>query len=110
MVVITRKSKPEVGGRRARRAHGPAKEGKNNNVSRAAEEAPPLNLWQNNGEDQEDLANIFTRKKKKVNLHQYMWSDMGGLNLGYHPQGRPQAQKGVGKCSPEALTPRVLKL
>ena len=66
MVVITRKSKPEVGGRRARRAHGPAKEGKNNNVSRAAVEAPPLNLWQNNGEDQEDLANIFTRKKKKV--------------------------------------------
>ena len=68
MVVITRKSKPEVGGRRARRAHGPAKEGKNNNVSRAAEEAPPLNLWQNNGEDQEDLANIFTRKKKKVRI------------------------------------------
>ena len=44
------------------------------------------------------------------NLHQYMWSDMGGLNLGYHPQGRPQAKKGVGKCSPEALTPRVLML
>ena len=44
------------------------------------------------------------------NLHQYMWSDMGGLNLGYHPHGCPQANKGVEKCSPEALTPRVLML
>ena len=44
------------------------------------------------------------------NLHQYMGSNMGGLNFGENPQGSPQAQEGVGKCSPEALTPRVLKL
>ena len=29
-------------------------------------------------------------------------------NLGYHPLGRPQAQKGVGKWSPEALVCTVL--
>ena len=33
-----------------------------------------------------------------------------GLNLGYNPQGWPQAQEGVGKCSLEALASRVWKL
>ena len=44
------------------------------------------------------------------NLHQYMGSNMGGLNFGEDLRGSPQAQKGVGKCSPEALALRVLKL
>ena len=44
------------------------------------------------------------------NLYQDVGSDVVGLNLGYHPQGSPQAQEGVGKCNPEALAFRVLKL
>ena len=45
-----------------------------------------------------------------LNLRQYMGSDVMGLNFKYHSQGWPQAQKGVGKCSPEALASRILKL
>ena len=35
-------------------------------------------------------------------------SNLVRSNLGYHPLGRPQAQKGVGKWSPEALACTVL--
>ena len=49
-------------------------------------------------------------KKFGLNLHKYMRSVLMGLILGQHPWGSPQAQEGVGKCSLEALTSRVLKL
>ena len=41
---------------------------------------------------------------------QYMWDVLAGSDLGYHPQGRPQALEGVGKYNPEALASRVFKL
>ena len=44
------------------------------------------------------------------NLHLYMTDVLAGTDLGLHPQGQPQAQEGVGKCSPEALPSRVLEL
>ena len=37
-------------------------------------------------------------------------SNLVRSDFGYHPLGKPQAQKGVRKLSPEALASRVFKL
>ena len=44
------------------------------------------------------------------NLPQYMTDVLAGTDLGFHPQGQPQAQEGVGNRSLEALQSIVLNL